>query len=150
MTSSDFDRDDVIRTTRQSSEPSPRGDRPADAADRGVEMLSALGNSRVQRLLRSAALRRQGDGSGAVDDDVARMIQSKQGTGQALDESARRDLGPALGDSFDDVRVHTDSEADSLNRAVDAEAFTTGRDIFFRGGNYNPGTAEGRKLLAQE
>src|SRR5690606_39062124 len=27
---------------------------------------------------------------------------------------------------------------------------TTGRDIFFRAGNYNPGSADGRKLLAHE
>jgi len=30
------------------------------------------------------------------------------------------------------VRVHTDSEADSLNRSISARAFTTGSDIFVR------------------
>jgi hypothetical protein len=37
----------------------------------------------------------------------------------------------AFGQSFDDVRIHTGSEANSLNRSVSAKAFTTGTDIFF-------------------
>jgi hypothetical protein len=85
-----------------------------------------------------------------VDEEVARNIQSKRGTGAALDNATRADLEPALGSDFSDVRVHTDGEADALNRAVSAEAFTTGKDIFFRSGNYNPGSADGRKLLAHE
>jgi len=37
----------------------------------------------------------------------------------------------AFGSTFDDVRIHTDSDADALNRSVSAKAFTTGSDIFF-------------------
>jgi hypothetical protein len=103
----------------------------------------------MQRLMRSH-VQRSGDGSGPVDDEIGRTIQSKRGTGASLDNATRADLEPALGSDFSDVRVHTDSQADALNRAVSAEAFTTGKDIFFRSGNYNPGSADGRKLLAHE
>jgi hypothetical protein len=37
-----------------------------------------------------------------------------------------------------------------LNRSLNARAFTTGRDIFFRQGAYNPGSSGGRELLAHE
>jgi hypothetical protein len=56
----------------------------------------------------------------------------------------------ALGTSFGEVRVHTDTEADVLNRSVSAVAFTTGSDIFFSQGSFEPTSAEGRQLLAHE
>lgn len=55
---------------------------------------------------------------------------------------------PLLGDSFGDVRVHTDPLAAALARSVQARAFTTGADIFFAGDSYEPGSAQGRALLA--
>src|SRR4030095_4569821 len=48
------------------------------------------------------------------------------------------------------VRVHTDGAAATLNRAVQAEAFTTGTDIFFAPGRYDPSSSAGRGLLAHE
>ena len=145
MASADFDREnEALRVKQQTKvDAAPSADPRANG-----NLMSALGNAGVQRLLHG--VQRQEDGSGPVDEQVAGSIQAKRGTGQSLDESTRRDLEPALGASFEDVRVHTDAESDSLNRAVNAEAFTTGRDIFFRSGNYNPGSSDGRKLLAHE
>jgi hypothetical protein len=140
--------DELVKARRQ---PEPQNGPRADGSGGDASsLLSALGNSRVQRLMRSAALHRSEDGSGTVDDAVAKTIQAKRGGGSPLDESARRNLEPSFGDDFSDVRVHTDSSADSLNRAVKAEAFTTGTDIFFRSGSYNPGSSDGQKLLAHE
>src|SRR5206468_69253 len=48
------------------------------------------------------------------------------------------------------VRVHTDGEADRLSRSVSAAAFTTGPNIFFRSGTYNPSSSKGLQLLAHE
>ncbi len=48
------------------------------------------------------------------------------------------------------VRVHTDSTAATLNRAVQAEAFTTGTDVFFAPGRFDPSSPTGRGLLAHE
>jgi len=148
MPSHDSERNDDLIKARQRQEQQqsdPRADRGGDAN----HLLSALGNSGVQRLMRSV-IHRQADGSGAVDEAVAKSIQAKRGSGQALDEGARRNLEPAFGEDFSDVRVHTDGEADTLNHAVQAEAFTTGKDIFFREGSYNPGSSDGQKLLAHE
>ncbi len=140
--------DDLIKAQqrRDQQQSDPRADRGGSDPS---HLLSALGNARVQRLMRSA-LHRQADGSAGVDDAVAKSIQSQRGSGQALDEGARRSLEPAFGEDFSDVRVHTDGEANTLNHAVQAEAFTTGQDIFFREGNYSPGSSDGQKLLAHE
>ncbi len=48
------------------------------------------------------------------------------------------------------VRIHTGLEADRLTRDVQARAFTTGADIFFRSGEYHPDDPAGLELLAHE
>jgi hypothetical protein len=48
------------------------------------------------------------------------------------------------------VRIHRDHEAHYAAKAINARAFTTGRDIFFREGQYSPDTLDGRHLLAHE
>ena len=46
--------------------------------------------------------------------------------------------------------MHTDDTADKLNRAVSARAFATGTDVYFAAGEYNPGSADGDRLIAHE
>ncbi|MGB1451804.1 MAG: DUF4157 domain-containing protein, partial [Marinirhabdus sp.] len=48
------------------------------------------------------------------------------------------------------VNVHTGGVAAGLNQTVGAHAFTHGSDIFFNAGNYNPGSTQGKGLLAHE
>jgi hypothetical protein len=55
-----------------------------------------------------------------------------------------------LGHDFGDVRVHTDAEASDLARSLEAEAFTTGSDIYFQAGKHNPESHDGRRLLTHE
>lgn len=68
---------------------------------------------------------------GPISDALSSRINAKRGGGSPLDSSVQARMEDAFGASFADVRVHTDSEADSLNRSVSAKAFTTGSDIFF-------------------
>jgi len=56
----------------------------------------------------------------------------------------------ALGVDLGAVRIHTDTQAGTLSRQLSARAFTTGSDVFFGSGEYQPGTASGRHLLAHE
>ena len=56
----------------------------------------------------------------------------------------------AFGADFGGVKVHTDSRSDQLNQSIQARAFTTGQDVFFRQGEYNPGSRGGQELLAHE
>jgi hypothetical protein len=87
---------------------------------------------------------------GPLSEELASRIQAKRGSGAPLDSSTRATMENAFGASFEDVRVHTDAESDALNRRISAKAFTTGSDIFFRQGVYDPSSSTGRELLSHE
>src|SRR5881398_1945464 len=71
-------------------------------------------------------------------------------SGQPLDEGTRAFMEPRFGHDFSQVRVHTDERAAESAEAVNALAYTAGQDVVFGGGQYEPGTNEGKKLLAHE
>ncbi|MCY6493371.1 eCIS core domain-containing protein [Leptolyngbya sp. GGD] len=77
-------------------------------------------------------------------------IEHIRGSGQPLAESIRRPMEQAFGADFSGVRVHTDSKSNRLNTSIQSSAFTTGQDVFFRQGAYEPGRQGGLKLLAHE
>lgn len=132
-----------------------RLDGSANTPTRASVMQSAQkthGNNAVQRFLsaqRSAAGVAEA-GIGTEDDEIARRIESKAGGGNGLDPATLGQLEGGLGVDLSGVRVHTDTEADHLARSMQSIAFTSGSDIFFREGSFNPGTSEGLKLLAHE
>ena len=82
--------------------------------------------------------------------EIEESIQRARGGGQPLDQGVRRQMESTFGGGLDHVRVHTDAQSDTLNRALSARAFTVGSDIFFRQGAYNPGASSGRELIAHE
>jgi hypothetical protein len=77
-------------------------------------------------------------------------IQAARGGGQSLSADVRGQMERALGADFGAVVIHDDTRADALNRVLQARAFTIGRDIFFRQGEYRPGSARGRQVLSHE
>jgi hypothetical protein len=87
---------------------------------------------------------------GRVHPDVTAQIASTRGRGRPLDPALSASMSSALGHDFSDVRVHHDPLAGQLAKAVEARAFTTGSDIYFGGGEYRPGSSDGRRLLAHE
>ena len=105
------------------------------------------GNRYVQRVLNRS---RQCEGETGIDPEVDSPIERARGGGQSLDARVRLQTESAFGTDFGGVRVHTDSGAHALNEALRAVAFTTGQDIFFRDGAYNPGSSGGKELLAHE
>jgi hypothetical protein len=82
--------------------------------------------------------------------EVRAQIDARRGGGQPLPESLRTFFQLRFGHDFSDLRMHTGLVADSLGRHLNARAFTTGKDIFFRKGEYAPETRRGRRLLAHE
>jgi hypothetical protein len=111
-----------------------------------TQMQQTVGNAAVQRFL----AQRQSDGPSEVQEETAEAIRSKRGSGQSLDASIADKAEGVLGQDFSDVNVHTDSQSDELNKQLGAKAFTTGNDIFFRSGAYNPGNSDGQRLIAHE
>jgi Domain of unknown function (DUF4157) len=111
----------------------------------GLQQL--YGNRYVQRVLDATS---KPEAAGELEPDVEAAILRERGRGDTLGEGVRARMEGAFGTDFSSVRVHTDSKAHQLNRAVSAVAFTTADDIFFSRGAYQPDTSEGKKLLAHE
>jgi hypothetical protein len=72
------------------------------------------------------------------------------GGGKALEPHTRSEMERGIGADFSNVRVHTGAQASQLNRSISARAFTRGKDVFFAGGQYNPGSSAGKRLIAHE
>jgi len=70
--------------------------------------------------------------------------------GQPLDPATRAYMESRFGHDFSNVRVHSDSQAMASARAVNALAYTVGKDVVFGDGHYRPSSAEGRHLIAHE
>jgi hypothetical protein len=70
--------------------------------------------------------------------------------GRPLDSATRTIMEPRFGHDFSGVRVHDDARAARSAAAVDALAYTVGRDIVFAQGQYAPVSAAGVALLAHE
>jgi hypothetical protein len=133
---------DSISTLQRNSVPAPSGffvARPPKPKVQRDEMDDAL-----------QASPNHGLEGGDVDTDVARSIQSAKGGGQPLHDGVRSSMERGFGADFGGVRVHTGGQADALNRSLNARAFTTGKDIFFGKGQYNPGSTGGQELIAHE
>lgn len=120
---------------------------PSLASRSLLQLQRQHGNRYVQRVL---AISRQGEESGEVSPEVEAGIQRQRGGGQALERPVKSQMESAFGTDFSSVRVHADTEANKLNEALNARAFTTGQDIFFRQGEYSPHSSQGKELLAHE
>ena len=81
---------------------------------------------------------------------VMQRIQERRGAGSPLPEAVQRHLEQGLNHDLSGVRIHDDAEADKMAKGVNAIAFTTGKDIFFQSGKFNPNTQSGMELLAHE
>ena len=102
----------------------------------------------IQRL--SAVPGNADSGASAVDTGMQQTIQSARGSGQPLPETVRGSMEQALGADFGGVRLHTDERSNTLSQSLQAHAFTTGHDIFFRRGEaHDPKTQWGQKLLVR-
>lgn len=96
-------------------------------------------------------IQRQADlPGGEVDAPIERSIEQARGSGQPLSGDVRTSMEGVFGADFSNVRVHTNAESDSLNRSMNAQAFTSEQDIFFSKGAYNPNQPEGKEILAHE
>ncbi|MBC6420239.1 MAG: DUF4157 domain-containing protein [Hormoscilla sp. SP5CHS1] len=93
---------------------------------------------------------KDGSASGEASSELTSAINSARGGGQPLDAGLQQSMGRAMGADFSGVRVHTDARSDQLNKSLQAKAFTRGQDVFFRQGEYQPGTRGGKETIAHE
>jgi len=82
--------------------------------------------------------------------DFEQNLQGSKGGGQALPTSTQSRMEQGFGANFQDVRVHTGTNAVQMSQSIGAQAFTHGKDIYFNEGKYQPGTSQGDHLIAHE
>lgn len=94
-------------------------------------------------------IQRSVDSPGAAEygSNLASEISNARSGGQSMPPILQAKMESAFNTDFSNVRIHPD--ADTAEK-INAKAYTTGSDIFFKRGEYNPGEREGQKLLAHE
>ncbi len=115
----------------------------AQRAEAMLELQQTHGNRYVQRLA-------QGNKEATLDEDIIHRIEAQRGSGKPLEPEVRSEMEVPFEHDFSQVRVHTDAEADKLSQGLGAKAFTTGSDVFFRQGAYQPDSESGERLLGHE
>ncbi|HEY6352711.1 MAG TPA: DUF4157 domain-containing protein [Candidatus Angelobacter sp.] len=107
------------------------------------------GEAEYQQEENRVAARESASGSGPATSHDA-LEQVLRSPGQPLDAGTRAFFEPRFGHDFSNVRVHTDSVAGESALAINAHAFTTGSNVAFAPGKFNPHDSAGRQLLAHE
>jgi len=126
--------ENLIQTKPLADQASPLLQRQAELAEE-EELLQTVSNNTTAT---------------AVSPDIESKVNSLKGGGQPLSDNERNFFEPRFGYDFSGVRVHTYAESDKLSRQLEAKAFSTGKDIFFLDGAYQPDTDAGKGLMAHE
>ncbi len=93
-----------------------------------------------------------GNGGGALSNTMSGEIDRQVSRGgKTLPGDTHAKLRQNLGvQDPENIQVHADKEASQLSKSLGARAFTTGSHIFFREGEYDPGSLKGQRLIYHE
>jgi Domain of unknown function (DUF4157) len=91
-----------------------------------------------------------GYGGMQVSSSFASSLNASKGSGAPISQGTRSFMENAFSTDFSAVRVHTGGQASQMSKGINAKAFTHGNDIYFDEGQYDPGSGEGKSLLAHE
>lgn len=78
------------------------------------------------------------------------QLQNTKGQGRQIDDGIRGELEQHTGKDLSGVNIHTGSQASEMSESINAKAFAHGQDIYFKEGNYDTQSEQGRSLLAHE
>jgi hypothetical protein len=148
---SDFEAERIDRHLQRSREPAASDGRRSDPryqpagrptghdAAALMHLQRTAGNAGVVQMLADEA-----EADSPVHDVVGK------GGGTPLDESTRASMETSFGQSFSDVRVHTDEAASRSAESVGANAYTVGSDVVFKSGQFDTSSPTGQRTLAHE
>jgi hypothetical protein len=108
------------------------------------------GASEEDEIQPKSLVQRRTNAKGTADENIEQSIEQTRGSGQPLEDNVRAPMENAFGANFGGVRIHNNAQSDNLNKSLQARAFTTGQDIHFSQGAYNPNSKSGQELLAHE
>ena len=109
------------------------------------------GNRFVQRALAGGCIQHQTEApstTAPIESNGHDVISPD--SGEPLDPMTRGFMESRFSTDFGQVRVHTGTSAAESAAALNAVAYTSGRDIYFAEGKYSPQTREGQHLIAHE
>lgn len=90
------------------------------------------------------------ENAAAASSSLSGRIETTAGAGQPLPAETLGEMNTSFGADFSNVHIHTGAESVQMNKELQAQAFTHGRDIYFNSGKYNPQSPAGKHLLAHE
>lgn len=99
---------------------------------------------------RNQTLQRKANNPSAASEAPRIVHEVLRSPGERLDPATRAFMEPRFGHDFSEVRVHTDSRAAESARAVNALAYTVGRDVVFDEEQYSPHDRSSREIIAHE
>lgn len=129
------------------------GDAHEEQADQVADAVMKGDTQQSQSVLdeKPAAIQKKGDDAAlTTTPDFDSQLQTTKGSGSKMDEATKGELEQHTGTDLSGVNIHTGNDAHTMSESISAKAFTHGQDIYFKNGNYNPGTPEGKSLLAHE
>jgi hypothetical protein len=131
-----------------------------------LQLQRVVGNRAVGRLINRK--RARGDGSSAGDQAErqrglvlqrepaihgepsaipAAVYEAMRSPGEQLDSATRDFMEARFNEDFAQVRIHTDARAGASSDLLGANAYTSGRHIYFAAGKYAPKGEDGKRLL---
>jgi hypothetical protein len=127
------------------------GDVHEQEADRVVDQVLRMPRAEQPGQLHSLDLTKDSQTNRAREAVASPVVDEVLASpGQPLDATARTFFERRFGHHFSDVRVHTDAAAQASAALEGALAYTTGRDLVFGAGQYQPQTMAGRWLIGHE
>ena len=132
----------------------PRSARLESRAPSQMMQAAATGRSDVLDSAGILGLQRAvgNSGVGAMLEEERSPVHDvvNSGGGSPLTPDVKEEMQGRLGHDFSDVRVHNDSRAHESAQSVNAHAYTVGSNVVFQRDKYDPGSAEGKTMLAHE
>jgi hypothetical protein len=135
------------------------GDRFEQEADRVANIVTSIPDASVRSVpaikeaagsSESAHAKTDSNNATPANWPAQASSQLSLGSGHPLPASTRAFFEPRFGSDFSAVRAHTGAQAAETARALNARAYTIGRDIVFGAREYRPETSTGKNLLAHE
>lgn len=88
--------------------------------------------------------------SGGGGFDLSSYVSNSAGGGKSMDAPVQAKMESSFGSDFSSVGIHDNSQSHQADSSIGAKAFTSGQDIHFGSGQYNPSSSAGSELLSHE
>lgn len=86
----------------------------------------------------------------SMENSISGSLAASKGGGHALEDGVKAEMEEQMNTNLSDVRIHNDANANQMSEDINARAFTHGQDIYFKDGNFDTQSKEGKELLAHE